>query len=76
MLKSDTDIFSRLQTEFSLEAGKTCVLNLSLLEFFPDAATWNTRKLIDDINAVRKRLDSKGNISQMHEYYMWNCSWS
>jgi len=43
---------------------------MSLLEFFPEAATWNTDKLIDDINAARKRLDSKGNISQMHEYYL------
>lgn len=43
---------------------------MSLLEFFPEAATWNTCKLIDDINAARKRLDSKGNISQMHEYYL------
>ena len=40
------------------------------LKLFPEAATWNTDKLIDDINAARKRLDSKGNISQMYEYYL------
>ncbi|MEO0842741.1 MAG: DUF1822 family protein [Cyanobacteria bacterium J06643_5] len=43
---------------------------MDLLELFPEVAAWNIDKLIDDINAIRKRLDNKGNISQMHEYYL------
>ena len=43
---------------------------MNLLVLFPEVAAWNIDKLIDDINAVRKRLDNKGTISQMHQYYL------
>ena len=43
---------------------------MNLLELFPEAVTWNTDKLIYDINTARKRLENKGNISEMHKYYL------
>lgn len=43
---------------------------MNLLELFPEVAAWHIDKLFDDINATRKKLDRKGNISQMHKYYL------
>lgn len=43
---------------------------MNLLELFPEAATWNMGKLINDINIARNKLDNKGKISEMHKYYL------
>lgn len=41
------------------------------LELFPEAATWNVDKLVEEINEARKELDNKRELSAMNKYYLY-----
>lgn len=40
------------------------------LELFPEAANWKINELINGINNFREKFDHKGELSEMHKYYL------